>query len=255
MSRRWTEHELLIAMNVYCKLPFGKLNHQNTTIIEVAEKMNRTPSSVSMKLCNFASFDPALQARGVKGLTGASRADRAMWDAFHANWNEMTERSELAYTELTGISAEAIDDTDLPDIPPTGPSETVSIATVRRHQRFFRSSILANYESECALTGIRISKLLIASHIIPWSKCEERRTDPTNGICLNVLHDKAFDRGLITFDEDLRVVISKLLKTGNIPELQKTGFVAIEGHSLHLPHRFAPDPAALEQHRQEIFQP
>ena len=63
MPRNWTEHELLIAMNVYCKLPFGKLSQRNPLIIEVAGKMARTPSSVSIKLCNLASFDPTLQAR------------------------------------------------------------------------------------------------------------------------------------------------------------------------------------------------
>ena len=85
MAKRWTEQELLIAMNVYCRLPFGQLDQRTPLIAQVAEKMGRTPSSVSMKLCNFASFDPALQARGIKGLPGASRGDRAMWDACHDN--------------------------------------------------------------------------------------------------------------------------------------------------------------------------
>ncbi len=92
-------------------------------------------------------------------------------------------------------------------------------------------------------------QLLVASHIIPWSENENRRADPTNGLCLNVLHDKAFDRHLISFDEDYRLVVSGILKTRDVPEFQSLNFAKIEGTKLSLPHRFAPDPIALEEHR------
>jgi hypothetical protein len=97
----WTHDELLLAMNLYCKLPFGQLRHGNADVIRLASVLNRTPSSVSMKLCNFASFDPALQARGVKGLTGASRADKAVWDEFHADWETLGQQSEALAEEHT----------------------------------------------------------------------------------------------------------------------------------------------------------
>ena len=250
MAKRWTEHELLIAMNVYCRLPFGKLDQRTPLIVRVAEKMGRTPSSLSMKLCNFASFDPALQARGVKGLPGASRADRAMWDAFHENWNEMSNKSEIAFDQLMEKDASP---SDKQISVPKGDSETIATLKVRRHQQFFRNTVLASYEQRCALSLIAVPSLLNASHIIPWSESEERRTDPTNGICLNALYDRAFDRGLITFDTDLRLIISRLLKAGEIPEFQRVNFKAIEGTALHLPHRFAPDPKAIEHHREHIF--
>lgn len=57
-GKRWTHDELMLAMNLYCKLPFGQLRHGNPLIIEVAQKLDRTPSSLSMKLCNLASLDP-----------------------------------------------------------------------------------------------------------------------------------------------------------------------------------------------------
>src|SRR5436190_20768043 len=96
----WTREELILAMNLYCKLPFGQLRHGNADVIRLAAAMERTPSSVSMKLCNFASFDPALQARGVRGLTGASRADRAIWDEFHADWESLAQESETPADRL-----------------------------------------------------------------------------------------------------------------------------------------------------------
>jgi hypothetical protein len=251
MARNWTEHELLIAMNVYCKLPFGKLNHRNSLIIQVAEQMERTPSSVSMKLCNLASFDPALQARGIKGLKAASQADRKMWDSFTANWEGMSEKSEAAFEELMqGATAPETP----PASPPKGPSEVERMVKTRRLQTFFRNTVLASYENRCAVTGMAVEKMLIASHIIPWKDDVARRADPTNGICLNALYDQAFDRGFITFDDDFKLVISSLLKGEEIPEFQQINFVKMEGSPLLLPHRFRPDTVALEIHRSEIFQ-
>jgi len=253
MPRNWTEHELLIAMNLYCKLPFGKLNHQNKLLVQVAEKLDRTPSSVSMKLCNYASFDPALQARGIKGLRGASQADKQMWEAFTANWNHMSEQSESAYEALMTGAAEQETSPPPETVPPTGPSEVERTVKTRRLQTFFRNAVLASYEFRCAVSGVAVPELLTASHIIPWSDDESRRADPTNGLCLNALYDRAFDRGLITFDEDFRMVVSTALKKDRPPEFQQINFLDREGGKLILPHRFAPDAVALQQHRERIF--
>lgn len=64
------------------------------------------------------------------------------------------------------------------------------------------------------MTGISISELLIASHIKPWkvSNNEDEKTNPRNGLCLNALHDKAFDRGLITIDKNYKIIVSSKLK-------------------------------------------
>ncbi len=81
---------------------------------------------------------------------------------------------------------------------------------------------------------------------------EARRTDPTNGICLNALHDRAFDRHLITFDEDYRLVVSRSLKSNTISDFHRASFLALEGRQLHLPHRFKPDSKAMEAHREQL---
>ncbi len=252
MARAWTERELLIAMNVYCKLPFGKLNHGNSLIVKIAERMDRTPSSVSMKLCNLASFDPALQARGIKGLKGASRADRAMWDSFTSGWETMSEKSEIAFEALMDGVVPKKQAAEFQQ--PSGPSEVERTVKTRRLQTFFRNAVLSSYEYRCAVTGMTVEKMLIASHIIPWKDDETRRADPTNGICLNALYDLAFDKGFITFDDDFKMVVSSLLKGKEIPEFQQINFVKMAGTKLILPHRFCPDSIALEKHRSEIFQ-
>ena len=76
---------------------------------------------------------------------------------------------------------------------------------VRQKQSIFRKNVLDNFENRCCLTGIAEEPLLIASHIVPWAKRIDSRLDPGNGLCLSPLYDKLFDRGYITFENDLRV--------------------------------------------------
>ena len=247
MAKLWTEAELLIAMNVYCRLPFGQFDQSNAHIKEVAAKMGRTPSSLSMKLCNLASLDSYHNQRGVSGLKGASKLDRKVWNDFKEDWGRMAAQSEQAFEllMLTDRSEEA-------DLNATieGPTEILRNVKVRRVQSFFRKAVLGSYENRCALTGLARPELLIASHIIPWSDNKHRRADPTNGICLNSLHDRAFDSHLITFDENLRLVVSDKLKTGKQYGFEDFNFQSMEGKRLRTPHRFAPDQAALAEHRE-----
>ena len=82
---KWTREHTLIALNLYCKLPFGQLHKGNPIIKEVAAKMGRPANSLAIKLYNLASLDPVQRARGVKGLEGASKQDRLMWNEFQGN--------------------------------------------------------------------------------------------------------------------------------------------------------------------------
>ena len=250
MARAWTEQELLVAMNLYCALPFGQFNHANKRIREVAGQMGRTPSSLSMKLCNLASLDQYHRDRGVAGLRGASSLDREVWNQFQADWSGMAEKSEAALEALMAEAPAKGDGKSLKS--PDSPSEIPRTVKVRRLQRFFRNAVLANYEYQCAISGVAVPELLVASHIVPWSEDASRRADPTNGLCLNALYDKAFDCHLITFDEKFNLVICSALKKRDVPEFQRVNFVEIEGSKLRLPHRFPPDSAALAKHR-ELF--
>jgi hypothetical protein len=64
----WTRDQLLLALRLYLRLPFGKLHALNPEIIDLAKHLGRTPGALAMKACNFATLDPAIQARGVRGL-------------------------------------------------------------------------------------------------------------------------------------------------------------------------------------------
>lgn len=126
----------------------------------------------------------------------------------------------------------------------------------RKGQDYFRRLILANYDCRCALTGIDIPQLLLASHIIPWreKKHKKERLNPCNGICLSALYDKAFDKGLITFSpDDFSVRLSSALRENETKEYFDQHFGYIIGKKLTLPSEFKPDRDFLAYHSKEIF--
>jgi len=250
MARReWTRNEQLLALRLYCLLPFGKLHKGNGDIIAVAKAISRTPSAVAMKACNFASLDPALER---KGLGNASQSDRELWEEFIGNSEKISSDAEETYQQAVKTDTE-----NYPQLIPAIPKgETESIRTVRmrRVQSFFRKSLLVSYRGCCALTGLNVPELLISSHIIPWSKNKARRADPTNGILLNVLYDKLFDKGLITFDDDFKVIVSECLHYDSKVNKKFQSVFEIEGLQLNLPDRFHPDISAINYRRQNIFQ-
>ena len=265
-GKRWTHDELMLAMNLYCKLPFGQLRHGNPLIIEVAQKLGRTPSSLSMKLCNLASLDPYHQARGVKGLQGASRGDREAWNEFTTNWERYGEASEERLQLLlgepkvedlsttTGKRMQRQSAIKLPVTEPSGPTEKVVTVKARLGQRFFRQSVLASYNSCCCITGNPVPELLVASHILPWGKYLEQRLNPHNGLCLAQTQDAAFDKGLITLDEDCRLVISPYLREYLPNDSLARNFLDYEGKQIVMPEKFPPDVGCMQMHREEVFQ-
>ncbi|MDZ4859317.1 MAG: HNH endonuclease [Candidatus Hydrogenedentes bacterium] len=269
----WNESELLVVFRLYCRTPFGRLHQRNPEIIELAKLIGRTPGAVAMKACNFASLDPHQQARKIRALGNVSRADRDLWEAFLADSASVAQNAEAVYSSMTGKDVEdylpeldspisesskkrtAIEQ-DLGELKiPSGATENVVLTKTRRVQSFFRSAVLASYDNRCALTGLAISELLNACHIIPWSIDEKRRADPSNGICLNALHDRAFDRGLISFDESLRLIVSSKIITTDECDLHRSQLAEQSGRPLRLPERFQPDKSALKYHRSHIYRP
>ena len=145
-GRRWTRDELLVALNLYHKLNFGQLHARQPTIIALAEKLGRGANSMAMKLCNFASLDPALKLRGIKGLQGASALDREVWTEFHRNLNEVAPASEEALRKLFGAGQSD----ELEVLPregvrlrkrPNGSTEITANVKLRRGQDYFRDAV------------------------------------------------------------------------------------------------------------------
>jgi putative restriction endonuclease len=252
-AKNWTRDELIVAFNLYCRLPFGRLHKSNPDIIAVAKGLNRTPSALAMKMVNFASLDPFHQKRAIKGLQHGSKQDQIIWDEFHENWDNLAYESQMSLAKISTITERDYSHKDAlleKDVP----TEMQRITRVRLVQSFFRDAVLSSYNYSCSVCKINLYKMLNASHIIPWSVDKLRRADPSNGLSLCVFHDRAFDRGLITIDENYKIVLSKEAKSIiDVPVFHKVGLLDIEGSTLSFPEKFYPDKTALAYHRENIF--
>ena len=123
----------------------------------------------------------------------------------------------------------------------------------RVNQNVFRQIVIANYSSKCAITGIDIPSLLIASHILPWSKNESERLNPENGICLSSLYDKAFDLGLISINKEFEVMVSSFLKSKDNKPYYLKHFEFLNGCKIQLPKKYPPNPEFLKFHQDVVF--
>lgn len=208
----WTRDEMILVLNLYLKIPFGKMHKGNADVIKIARLIGRTPDAVALRLGNFASFDPQLKRRGISGLSHGGKKCEEYWNEFIHDREKLLYESELILAQYEDTSIEKKFDNELRDIPENliGESRIRQVKT-RVNQNVFRQIVLSNYDYQCALTGIDIPELLIASHIIPWSENKNERLNPENGICLSSLYDRAFDQGLISFDKSAKVIFSTRL--------------------------------------------
>jgi hypothetical protein len=251
-TNRWTKEQLKLAFHLYCQLPFGKLDMRTPEVIKLAGLIGRTPGAVAMKLSNFASLDPAITSTGRKGLEGASNLDREIWDEFHTDWEALAVESELLRRKLD-TDAQPIDEADEQLIPEDFTGETRKVVTEQRiKQSFFRRAVLSSYRGRCCMSGLTEQRLLIASHIVPWSKDKANRLNPSNGLCLSAIHDRAFDKGLIAIDDDFKIVVSEELMRRD-EQFIKDVLVPLNGKMIELPERFMPSVEFLSRHRADLF--
>jgi predicted restriction endonuclease len=202
-----------------------------------------------MKMGNIASLDPAITSTGRRGLGNASAADRAMWEDMNADWNRFAVESRDALEELGIIDQVEADEIDV-EVSYRGGLDRPVETTARVGQDFFRAAVLSAYDQKCCITGLSIPRLLIASHIIPWRLDTANRVNPKNGLLLSALHDRAFDAGLLTIDDDMTVRVSPSYPGD---EFFSTSVVAYHGRPIRLPERFQPDREFLAYHREKVF--
>ncbi len=188
-SNKWTREELILAFNLYCKIPFGTIHIHNPQIIALAKILGRTPSAVSWKLANLASLDPTLKKRNIAGASHGSKMDEVVWNEFNGDWDRLAFESEKLLAQKIGKPVDDISDIDSFDFSVIG-KEREAIVKIRVNQSFFRKAVLAAYNFQCCITGLGIPELLNASHIIPWSKDKANQVNPRNGLCLNAFHDR-----------------------------------------------------------------
>jgi len=252
----WTRQQLLVAFNLYCQIPFGKLHSCNPEIIKYADLIGRSSSALAMKLTNIASLDPAITSTGRKGLKGASMTDKAMWKEMQNDWDSFVLKSNdaLELVNLENKLEVKLGDSTIPDkqIDYSGSHKIVQ-TKARVGQGFFRKAVLSAYNYQCCITGLSIPKLLVASHIVPWRKDEKNRLNPSNGLSLSILHDKAFDIGIITINNDMTVRVSqKIIKNDN--DFYISALLNYDRKPIHLPEKFQPHADFLSYHQDNIYE-
>ena len=249
-TRLWTKEQVRLAFHLYCQIPFGRIYGRNPAISALATAIGRTSDAVAMKMLNIASLDPRVRERGLSGLGNASALDREVWAEFHADWDTTSLAAERFRLSLSATERpDEANESDLEDFS----GETRTVQTEQRlRQNVFRQRILSGYQNRCCMSGLSDPRLLVASHIVPWSKDKQNRLNPRNGLCLSAIHDRAFDKGLITLSDDLRIIVSEQLKRRD-EAFVRAVFLPLEGSPISLPERFVPDPAFITRHRSEEF--
>ena len=244
----WTREEHILAFNLYCKIPFGQIHMRNPRIIQLGQMLKRSVGSVSLKLSNFARLDPALQARGIRGMSHGAKGEEEVWREFGEHPETLAFESERLFASRVGKPIEMVADVDTGDLPPAG-REREATVRVRVNQSFFRDRILSAYNFRCCVTGLTVQPLLTASHIIPWAEDEKNRLNPKNGLCLNALHDRAFDRHLMWIEEDFVIRFSPKLRKASAASIETVGWLTkFDGSRLLLPKKFTPDLNFLKLH-------
>lgn len=129
-----------------------------------------------------------------------------------------------------------------------GTTEKQMLIKARNGQGVFRDKIIQKYHN-CIITGISDTRLLIASHIHPWrSANNEERLSAENGLLLSPLYDKLFDIGLISFNEDMKIMVSNKIKKEDVLKIGfDTDRVYLKSPSQELRKN-------MEYHRNIIFQ-
>ena len=249
----WSRKEFILALNLYYKLPFGKLHTRTKEVQELAALIGRSVNSVAIRLTNFAACDPYIINSGRKGMSAGKDQCQPYWDEFANDREKLLFESERILAELQGTTVEQKFQASLHDISNYTGEEKIREVATRVNQSIVREKVLSNYDYKCALTGIDIQQLLVASHIIPWSRNKEERLNPANGICLSSLYDDAFDKGFIGFDKNYRVILSDKLIEHQEKPYYDTFFGSIGGQKLILPEEFQPNVQFLEWHMDEIF--
>lgn len=239
----WTEDELKMAINVYCKIPFIKARKSSPEIIKWAKIIGRSPGGLYTKICNLGHFDSGVEA---KGLSHAGKLDPIIWAEFEQNPEKVIYESELLLAQRMGQTLEEYTEISTDDLPEGKTREVV--VRQRVNQRFFHDTVLSAYDNHCCITGISNTPLLEACHISGWANDARNRTNPKNGLCMTPTFHRAYDKYLIAITPDYEIVISEQMINGAKDEQTQRYLVGLQHKKMLMPEKFAPDVELLAQH-------
>lgn len=249
----WTKEQLIVGLAQYCQMPFGKIHARNPDIISLGKLIGRTAGACSRKLGNFSRLDPELKKRNVQGLRNGAKLDIAVWEEYMFDREKLVIESEYLKEQFrkrkTDFSLSQTQEIIRKD------KETERFAQIKQRvgQSFFRNELLSCYKNQCCVSGVSDSRLLIASHILKWSEHEDERLNPKNGLLLNAFHDKCFELGMFTIDQDFRILVNPKVEIHN--KFMEENLSGYDGKEIALPERerAIPDIAFLKDHRLTRF--
>ena len=247
----WTREQLIMALNVYCKIPFKDVKEWHPIIQKYAPLIGRSPVSLKMKVGNFGRFDPVLKAKGITGLKNGSKAEEPIWNEFWGNSEKLAYESERLFAERAGKTVEDYMDIDIQTLPKG--KEREAIIRQRVNQNFFRTAVLTAYLNQCCITGITNTTLLEACHITGWADDENNRTNPHNGLCMNPLFHRAYDKFLLAITPDYKIVVSEQMLGSTIDENFLSYLKSIQDRSIFMPEKFSPDVDLLAKHYEQYI--
>ena len=249
--RNWTWDETLMAWALYMVLPASEIDDAKPDIRALADALGRSPNAVALKVWNIAAYDRRRCELGKVGMRHGSKLDSLVWEEFETQGDALIERA----VELLGTHVEHSRQSEhlayaTVELCSEGKTRESLVAT-RVNQRYFRNTLLKNYEGACCITGLHGARLLIASHIKPWKDSNPKeKLAPDNGLLLNALHDRAFDQGLITLDGNLRIVVSPQVARD---EASLSLLWRYDGVEIAHPSCHAPRPEFIEYHNDVVF--
>lgn len=246
----WTREQLIMALNVYCKIPFKDVKEDHPIIKQNAPLIGRSATALKMKIGNFGRFDPVLKAKGIVGLANGSKSDETIWNDFWSNPESLSYESEKLFAERAGKTIEEYENIDAIQLPKG--EEREAVVRQRVNQQFFRTAVLCSYLHQCCITGITNSSLLEACHISSWKTDEQNRTNPKNGLCMNALFHKAYDKYLMAITPDHEIIISDLMIEGTHDEQFKHYLVGLQHKKITMPEKFSPNADLLAMHYDEF---
>lgn len=251
MVNKWTREETIIAFNLYCKIPFKVSSKSHPMIVKYAKIIGRTPSALNMKIGNLGRLDPKLKERGIVGLTHGAKMEQEVWKDFYDNPDKLAYESECLIAKYTKNDIEKAANVDIDHLPEG--KERLAIVKQRVNQSFFRSAVMCSYDFKCCISGVGNSELLEACHILDWSEDKNNRSNPENGLCLNSLFHKAYDKYLIAITPDYKIIVSDEMIEKTEDESFKCYLLGLQNKKLILPNRFYPKPDFLDYHYQKYL--
>ena len=253
-QRKWSLDEITMAFALYFTLSPKEYNGCEA-IDEFAKLIGRTSGSVKLKLWNIAAHDQTRIALGLKGLPNGGKLDKEIWSIYAKRGDDLITEGLVM---IENLKKGFLDENLRLEIVPLEPGLEKKVETTQRvNQNYFRNTLMTSYSQKCCVTGLAIPTLLVASHIKPWSASKnsrEERLDPSNGLLLNALHDKAFDKGFITLNDHYEIVLGSTLKRNRDADEACSFISQFEGQMITLPLGKPPSLDYIHYHNDVVFQ-